>query len=202
MRPDLDTYMQSEHWHSLRAQALTTYGGKCELCGSQPSNPIIHHLLYRQLYDVSVLDLAVVCESCRCQILRYKKKHPKAHKTRQKLMGWYRCHISNIEGQRRKAAEESLSFDDKAKITITRLVSLQKKHGSQYTKNKLKNAKGFFYPPKPRNPTPNFRTFSSGEYQQDHDDTHRTVSGSESLCPVPCAKNQVNVDRNHQAFIK
>ena len=172
MRPDIHTYMQSEHWHSLRAQALKLYGGKCELCGSQPSNPIIHHLLYRQLYDVSVSDLAVVCESCRCQILRYKKKHPKAHKTRQKLMGWYRCHISNIEGQRRKASEERL---------------LKRKADRAAKLDTFKSVK-----PKYK---PNFRTFSSGEYTQDIKnpaDAYRTVSGSESLCPVPCAKNQVS----------
>jgi len=200
MRPNYEIYMQSEHWHSLRAKAIETYGSKCELCRSRVKHPHVHHLLYRQLYDVTTDDLAVVCQFCHGRIHVYLKKHPKALKKRQKLFTWYLCVMKHLQAQKLKRADRfnDKKFNEIGKKTISRLVHLQKKHGKNYAKKKMEAAKGYFKPPsnRPSQAKPSFRTFSSGEYTQDIKNpayAYRTVSGSESVSPVPCAKNQVSI---------
>ncbi len=55
-------YLKSEHWSSLRARALER-NSKCEACGrSGRREP--HHMAYRQIYNVLVDDLVVLCRRC------------------------------------------------------------------------------------------------------------------------------------------
>jgi 5-methylcytosine-specific restriction endonuclease McrA len=63
-------YLKSDHWKQLRANKLsiTPY---CEKCGVRRRLDV-HHLNYRNLYDVSVSDLMTLCRRCheaehRCQ---------------------------------------------------------------------------------------------------------------------------------------
>lgn len=64
-------YLQSDHWRSLRNQALLNAGGKCEFC--QTVNFLKgHHLRYRNLTDCTAEDVMILCNSCHC---RWHEKH-------------------------------------------------------------------------------------------------------------------------------
>lgn len=57
-------YLKSEHWQQLRAKAIIHYTGYgCAKCGAKnPSD--VHHKRYRNLYDVTVADLCLLCRPC------------------------------------------------------------------------------------------------------------------------------------------
>ena len=62
-----EEYLKSEHWKNLRYEKLKL-NPTCEECGNK--NRIEpHHLNYRNLYDVTVLDLQSLCRRC------HSKKH-------------------------------------------------------------------------------------------------------------------------------
>jgi len=56
-------YLKSHHWKNLRAKALASHGRKCHACAGTGSLDV-HHLQYRDIFDVTVADLQVLCRSC------------------------------------------------------------------------------------------------------------------------------------------
>lgn len=62
-----EEYLKSEHWKQLKAQKLklTPF---CEECPSK-NYLDVHHLVYKNLYDVTVDDLQTLCRRC------HRKKH-------------------------------------------------------------------------------------------------------------------------------
>jgi hypothetical protein len=57
-------YLQSEHWHGLRAQALRFAKRRCESCGSRKRLEC-HHLVYRNPLTIcAVGDIMVLCDRC------------------------------------------------------------------------------------------------------------------------------------------
>jgi hypothetical protein len=56
-------YIASEHWTTLRAEALAKAKRKCEVCQSNGSLNG-HHLQYRNLTDCTTDDILVLCQSC------------------------------------------------------------------------------------------------------------------------------------------
>lgn len=57
-------YLNSEHWFDLRDRKIAQMGGeKCEVCGSL-SRICCHHLRYKNVYDVELEDLQLLCRSC------------------------------------------------------------------------------------------------------------------------------------------
>lgn len=82
------TYLKSEHWQNLRLQKLVESDCLCLRCGKQSQHHDVHHLNYRKLYDVSTLDLVVLCRGChelvhenldRLKKLTEKDSHEKAY---------------------------------------------------------------------------------------------------------------------------
>lgn len=65
-----EVYLKSEHWRNLRNQALQAYGRFCAKCRAVSSLDV-HHLRYRNIYDVLVTDLQVLCRPC------HEKEHKK-----------------------------------------------------------------------------------------------------------------------------
>lgn len=61
-------YLDSNHWKSLRRKRLEASGYRCDQCGSG-FNLQVHHLRYRNIYDVLVSDLQTLCSYC------HEKKH-------------------------------------------------------------------------------------------------------------------------------
>lgn len=59
---DYKDYLKSEHWNMLRNNKYRRKN-KCQLCGSKLLLNV-HHLRYKNLYDVDSNDLKVVCNRC------------------------------------------------------------------------------------------------------------------------------------------
>lgn len=57
-----NVYLQSEHWKNLRKEKLER-NPICEQCGSSLSLDV-HHVQYRNLYDVTLKDLQTLCRLC------------------------------------------------------------------------------------------------------------------------------------------
>jgi hypothetical protein len=55
-------YLQTDHWKELRQRKIT-HQPNCENCKS-PANLDVHHLRYKNLYDVEPDDLKVLCRKC------------------------------------------------------------------------------------------------------------------------------------------
>lgn len=55
-------YLKTEHWRNLKRWKLKMISA-CEFCQSE-SNLDVHHRHYKNLYDVSETDLAVLCRKC------------------------------------------------------------------------------------------------------------------------------------------
>ena len=56
-------YLGSTHWIELRAKKLKRSKKRCGICLS-PHRLEIHHLSYRNIYDVDTSDLRVLCHDC------------------------------------------------------------------------------------------------------------------------------------------
>lgn len=55
-------YLKSDHWTRLRAAKLSAEP-RCERCRRAASEQV-HHLRYRSIYDVTLIDLQAVCRDC------------------------------------------------------------------------------------------------------------------------------------------
>ena len=56
-------YLRSHHWYNLRRAKLKAAGGICKRCEATKRLQV-HHLEYRNLYDVLLCDLEVLCVWC------------------------------------------------------------------------------------------------------------------------------------------
>jgi len=62
-------YLKSDHWRDLRQQKFDEVGRFCEVCKTKKRIQV-HHLRYRNIYDVLTSDLQVLCER------HHKDQHP------------------------------------------------------------------------------------------------------------------------------
>lgn len=67
-------YLKSEHWSNLRLEKLASVDAKCAKCGVRDLSNDIHHFLYRNLYDVKLKDLVVLCRKCHEEVHAYLDK--------------------------------------------------------------------------------------------------------------------------------
>lgn len=58
-----EVYLNSDHWRQLRQKAIDKAKGRCSKCRTKLCLQV-HHIHYRQIYDVKVSDLQVVCKTC------------------------------------------------------------------------------------------------------------------------------------------
>ncbi len=60
-------YLQSDHWKNLKRRKLQKRGKRgpvgCGICGSRHRLDT-HHLRYRNIYDVKLSDLRIICRRC------------------------------------------------------------------------------------------------------------------------------------------
>lgn len=80
-----DTYLKSEDWRNLRAAKLASKHDRCQLCGLAARNNDVHHLQYRNLFDVRTEDLKVLCRFCHDQVHLLLNQYPKLKKVGAKL---------------------------------------------------------------------------------------------------------------------
>jgi hypothetical protein len=58
-----EVYLRSDHWQNLRKLAFQTYGRICSKCRAI-GRLDVHHLRYRNIFDVLVTDLQILCRQC------------------------------------------------------------------------------------------------------------------------------------------
>ena len=199
-KQEYELYLQSEHWHDLRHTALLKYNCKCELCGSCKPHPHVHHIHYRNLTDVKIDDLMVLCEKCHSDVHKYLKKHPRRLGNREKLLSWRQRNL-----KRRKGTKTHKKWENRVSKKIKKIKRSQKrKKDSSFEETKLSNLRGVlnktpFKPPIRRN---KWRSFSTGEYIQPPE-----TSGAQQLIasairtriiPASSIKNQVGDSQSAQ----
>jgi hypothetical protein len=57
-------YLKSAHWKKLRQRTKVLADGKCQGCNCRCLHPDIHHLKYRNIFDVAPSDLQALCREC------------------------------------------------------------------------------------------------------------------------------------------
>lgn len=67
-------YLKSDHWRSLKLSKYQESGRKCEVC-STTKNLQIHHVNYRNIYDVTTADLRVLCKKHHQEVHHGKDKN-------------------------------------------------------------------------------------------------------------------------------
>jgi 5-methylcytosine-specific restriction endonuclease McrA len=67
-----EEYLKSEHWKNLKCSKFNA-NPCCEECSSK-NRLDVHHLVYKNLYDVLLSDLKTLCRKC------HKAKHPEVKK--------------------------------------------------------------------------------------------------------------------------
>ncbi len=61
--PTYQEYLNSDHWQSLRTEALEHYSNKCMLCSSIDKLDV-HHNNYDNLGNETMTDVIVFCRAC------------------------------------------------------------------------------------------------------------------------------------------
>lgn len=56
-------YLKSDHWKSLRNRKLSHSKRRCAICGSKERLEV-HHLQYKNIFDVDLTDLRILCNRC------------------------------------------------------------------------------------------------------------------------------------------
>jgi len=82
-----EEYLKSDHWKNLREEKLKQFS-VCEVCGAKKSLDV-HHKRYKNLYDVLLIDLQVLCRKHHKQIhekLKKPKKEPRKKKIQRKII--------------------------------------------------------------------------------------------------------------------
>ena len=59
-------YLKSKHWKKLRLRKLQSVSFHCQHCGEigKEKNNDVHHEQYKNLIDVELSDLIVLCQHC------------------------------------------------------------------------------------------------------------------------------------------
>lgn len=86
-----DTYLKSEDWKNLRGAVLAHHNNTCAVCNKYSPSNDVHHLKYRNLFDVKPSDLKVVCRICHELIHAALAANPHWKTFRQKEDLWRFC---------------------------------------------------------------------------------------------------------------
>lgn len=102
-------YLQSDHWKELRARKLASKAN-CEDCGGRACD--VHHIRYKQLFDVALTDLKSLCRPCH---KRHHKKHGKPRRRKSFYSGIGK-HPKRLNTPRQRAAAYKKVIDDRLKL--------------------------------------------------------------------------------------
>jgi len=116
-------YLKSDHWAALKKAKLRV-SSNCEVCGSQKKMDI-HHINYRNIFDVTTDDLATLCRKCHTE---WHEKHGMPVRDKVSFESYLplpaRMVLELRELRRRKASESS-----KITVSITRGLTILTKTG-------------------------------------------------------------------------
>ena len=87
-------YLKSDHWKTLRTAKLFQTPA-CEKCGNN-SRLDIHHINYKNLYDVELSDLMTLCRKCHVEIHKPPVPKPRKKKKKRKIRNVFRHRKSLI----------------------------------------------------------------------------------------------------------
>lgn len=68
-------YLKSEHWQNIRLSKMASARGRCYRCLKLDNSNDVHHLCYRNIYDVQLSDLVVLCRDCHEKFHEVLSKH-------------------------------------------------------------------------------------------------------------------------------
>ena len=86
-------YLKTDHWKDLKRRKLELVNS-CEDCETKKYLDV-HHLVYRNLYDVELDDLVVLCR--RCHKAEHKKSEEKDREYRRScLIERHKIHQDNL----------------------------------------------------------------------------------------------------------
>lgn len=132
-------YLKSDHWHNTRELKLDFSGRFCANCQSKEQLDV-HHKNYKNIFDVTVFDLEVLCRRChnaehgKVQTYRdfdAKTKQPKPPqgelKTMSQIKAFYKAAKDSVKGH----------WTQKVKIAHDQVLQALKKRGN-ITKRELK----------------------------------------------------------------
>ena len=71
-----ERYLASEHWFGLKTRAMQYYGCRCAICGKADIANDVHHIKYRNLRDVEIHDLRVLCRQHHDMVHAALERHP------------------------------------------------------------------------------------------------------------------------------
>lgn len=108
-------YIYSDHWKAFRLTKLNEHGRFCDSCDYK-NNLHVHHINYRNYYDCTTADLAVLCEPCHddfhlaAKCLHFNFEGVQVPEIKQRIAEFRATpHKSRIESKRarRKAKREA-----------------------------------------------------------------------------------------------
>lgn len=131
-RREYYAYLKTEHWRNLRAAKLEK-NPVCEKCGTYLSLDI-HHIEYRDFYNVTIKDLQTLCRVC------HNKEHEKQKlrktgvlRLHYMVMYWFLKHIVSycqVELESLRTKENKLKNFQISRINQRRREEFDKKHGN------------------------------------------------------------------------
>lgn len=80
-------YLKSSHWEQLRTKKLSRTKGKCAICGNAARD--VHHLDYKSIFDVSTIDLRLLCRACHNDCHKLIKQGVLHHKWQPPETRWF-----------------------------------------------------------------------------------------------------------------
>lgn len=85
------TYLKSEHWQNLRIARIAKAKGKCEFCQVEDGLSLdVHHVTYRNLYDVKRKDLRALCRTCHSAVHKVLEAYPSLYEVKNPHIRWLR----------------------------------------------------------------------------------------------------------------
>jgi len=89
-----DVYLKSDDWKNLRDSKIARHGKVCSLCFMEQQSVDVHHLKYKNIYNVNHDDLRVLCRECHNKIHSLLNQYPKMKTLGRKLL-WQtiKCHL-------------------------------------------------------------------------------------------------------------
>ena len=72
-----EKYLSSEHWFGLKTRAMQHYGCRCAICGKADIANDVHHVKYKNLRDVEIHDLRVLCREHHELVHATLDRHPR-----------------------------------------------------------------------------------------------------------------------------
>lgn len=82
-------YLKSDHWAALRLARIAKQKGKCAICRKGLGLGLdVHHVRYKNLYDVDLFDLKALCRRCHTAVHVVLELYPKINESSYSKGDW------------------------------------------------------------------------------------------------------------------